>query len=217
MPLFSELGSKELEDLEGIAVSTRFHKGEYIFFQGEEGGAFFIIISGKVKIVRDSPSGREITLAALSRGDSFGELSLLDGKSRSASVVAISKAEVLVIFRGDFEEYLRTHPEVAIKLLTVYAGRLRDANRRIEDLACHSVRGRLAQMMLDSVAGNGVICEEGVVFQLPSSHKEIASQLGTSRETVSRTLAALCNEGFIRMMKSQVTVPCLESLRSLVL
>lgn len=217
VPLFASLSELELRELGEIAARKQFGKEEMVIIQGEEGGSFFVILHGKVKVVIDSPHGREVTLAILSRDDFFGEMSLIDKEVRSASVVTLESTEALIINSQDFDNYLRRYPEVPIKLLKIFIRRLRLADRQIEHLALHSVKGRLARMMLDWVADYGTIRADGVHFDLPYTHKEIAGMLGTSRETVTRMLNELKDEGYISINKTRILISNLEGVRDLVL
>jgi CRP/FNR family transcriptional regulator, cyclic AMP receptor protein len=217
VPLFSSLTDGELKDLAAIAARKRFPRDEMVIMQGEEGGSFFLILAGKVKVIINSPQGREITLAILSRDDFFGEMSLIDGRNRSASVMTITETEVMTIIERDFETYLRRFPEVSIKLLKIFIGRLRRADRQIEHLALHSVKGGVARLILDWVVDYGNLASEGLVFDLPYTHKEIAGMLGTSRETVTRTFADLKEEGYLSLVKNRVVVSDLKRIRDLAL
>jgi CRP/FNR family transcriptional regulator, cyclic AMP receptor protein len=217
VPLFSSLTDGELQDLAAITARKKFSKEEMVILQGEEAGSFFLILTGKVKVVINSPQGREITLAILSKDDFFGEMSLLDGRNRSATVMTIAETEVMTLSNRDFETYLRKFPEVSIKLLKIFIGRLRRADRQIEHLALHSVKGGVARLILDWAVDYGNLSGEGLVFDLPYTHKEIAGMLGTSRETVTRTLTELKEEGYLSLAKNRIAVSNLERIRDLAL
>jgi CRP-like cAMP-binding protein len=216
VPLFSSLTEEELKDLGAISAHQKFGREEVVIMQGEEGGSFFVILSGRVKVVIDSPQGKEVTLAILSSDDFFGEMSLIDGVARSATVITLEPTEALMIHSRDFDLYMRRYPEVSIKLMKIFIGRLRHADRQIEHLALHSVKGRMARMILDWVVNLGTIRPDGVHFQFPYTHKEIAGMLGTSRESVTRMITELKEEGFLSIDKNKVCVSNLEGLRELV-
>jgi CRP/FNR family transcriptional regulator, cyclic AMP receptor protein len=217
VPLFSPLSDEELKMLEAIAIKRDYGREEYIILQGEEGGSFFVILDGRVRVLITSPQGKEIILALLGKDDFFGEMSLLDGSARSASVVAVQQTRTLTINPQAFNDYLRKFPEVSIKLLRDYIRRLRQADRQIEHLALHSVKGRLARMILDWVVDYGTLCEQAIHFDIPLTHREIAGMLGTSRESVTRAFTELKEEGSLEMVKNRIIVSNLEALRSIAL
>lgn len=215
VPLFSTLTDCELEKLGAIAEKRHYQKNEAVFLQGEKGRDFFIILSGSVKVSIQSPHGREITLSILAEGDFFGEMSLIDGSSRSASVYAIVRTEVITVGHDSFNAYLSSSPEVSIKLLRLFIKRLRHADRQIEYLAFHTTKGRLARMILDWVVDYGNISLEGVSLTLPFTHREIAGMLGASRESVSRILTEFRDSGYIQLDGDGLTVHDLEGLRKM--
>jgi CRP/FNR family transcriptional regulator, cyclic AMP receptor protein len=217
VPLFSSLTAEEINILGEISTKKKFGREEIVIMQGEEGGSFFLILSGQVKVVIDSPQGREVTLAILGHDDFFGEMSLVDGAARSATVITLASTEALMISVRDFHNYLKKYPEVSIKLMKIFIDRLRHAARQIEHLALHSVKGRLARMILDWVVDFGTIRPDGVHFELPFAHKEIAGMLGTSRESVTRMLAELKDEGYIALDKTRVLISNLQGLREMLL
>ncbi len=215
VPLFSTLTERELEELGTIAEKKCYRKNEAVFLQGEKGRDFFIILSGRVKVSIQSLQGREITLTILAKGDFFGEMSLIDGSSRSASVFALARTEVITIDHGEFNGYLTKSPEVAVKLLRLFIKRLRHADRQIEYLAFHTIKGRMARLVLDWVVDYGNISSEGLSLKLPFTHREIAGMLGATRESVSRILTEFKDLGYMRIEGDAVTVHDLEGLRKM--
>jgi len=215
VPLFSTLTDCELEKLGAIAEKKCYHKNEAVLLQGEKGRDFFVILSGRVKVSIQSPQGREITLSILAEGDFFGEMSLIDGSSRSASVYAIVRTEVITVDHERFNVFLSSSPQVSIKLLRLFVKRLRRADLQIEYLAFHTAKGRLARMMLDWIADYGIISSEGVSLTIPFTHREIAGMLGASRESVSRILTEFRDSGYIQLDGDGLTVYDLEGLRKM--
>lgn len=127
VPIFGELSEKELERIAQLGVRKKYKKGSIILLEEETGAALFVIISGKVKIVRMDDDGREVILSILGESDFFGEMAILDGLTRSASVVATSKSELFMIHRGDFLKSLSDYPSVAVALLWELTARLKAA------------------------------------------------------------------------------------------
>jgi CRP-like cAMP-binding protein len=215
VPLFSVLTEAEIRELAGIGTTRRIRKDELIFLQGDPGQHFFIILEGKVRIFLQDSRGREVILVVLGREDFFGEMSLLDGKTRSASAQAQQETRVYSIAHDEFYRFLERTPVVSLKMLRFLSERLRKADEIIENLALLSVKGRLARLLADWGAKDGKAIEGHTVFRLPMPKTQIAQMLGTSRETVSRMMSELKDEGFISMEGNTVRVEGLDRLRQI--
>jgi CRP-like cAMP-binding protein len=132
IPLFSELSDDDLREIVKLAVRQVYKKDNMILIEEEIGSTMFIILDGRVKISRISDDGREVILSILSEGDFFGEMSILDGQNRSANVVTLEDARIMVIRREDFLQMLHDYPQIAINLLKELAGRLRRSDAQIK-------------------------------------------------------------------------------------
>ncbi len=215
VPLFSVLSDAELHDLASVGTTRRLRKDELIFLQGDPGQHFFIILEGKVKIFLQDPRGREVILVVLGREDFFGEMSLLDGKARSASAQAILETRVYSIAHEEFYRFLARAPSVPLKMLRQLSERLRKADEVIENLALLSVKGRLARLLADWGLKDGRALGGRTVFRLPMPKTQIAQMLGTSRETVSRMMTELRDEGFLSLEGNTVRVDGIDRLRQI--
>lgn len=215
VPLFSVLTDAEVRDVAAIGTTRRLRKDELIFFQGDPGQHFFIILEGKVKIFLQDARGREIILIVLGREDFFGEMSLLDGKTRSASAQAQQETRVYSIAHRDFYRFLEKMPAVALKMLRLLSERLRRADEIIENLALLSVKGRLARLLADWATKDGRSIDDRIVFRLPMPKTQIAQMLGTSRESVSRMMSELKDEGLVEMEGHTLRVNGIERLRQI--
>lgn len=215
VPLFSVLSDSELRDLAAIGSTRRIRRDELIFLQGDPGQHFFIILEGKVKIFLQDARGREVILVVLGREDFFGEMSLFDGKARSASAQAQQETRVYSIGHQDFNRFLERAPKVSLKMLRFLSERLRNADAQIENLALLSVKGRLARLLADWGAKEGKAVDGLTVFRLPMPKTEIAQMLGTSRETVSRMMSELKDEGVIELDGNTVRVNGLDRLHQI--
>ena len=206
VPLFSDLPDEDLERLATVSFSRVFEKDNIIFFERDKGDSLFIINSGRVKVAKFSKDGKEIILAILGVGEFFGDMSLLDGEPRSATVVAIEKTEVTAIRRSDFLSLMSENPKIAERLLAVLSTRLREANSKISNLALLDVYGRLARALSDIAKQEGRPIKDGwIAFHRPT-HQAIANMIGTSRETVTRTLGELHRKGFIRLSGKEIAI-----------
>jgi CRP/FNR family transcriptional regulator/CRP/FNR family cyclic AMP-dependent transcriptional regulator len=144
-----------------------------------------------------SEDGREVILSILKDGDIFGEMSLLDGKPRSASVISTAKTELILLRRPDFLSRLSRFPEMASKMLATLAERLRRTNRQVESLALLNVYGRIAGTLLQLADDQGENSDQGLTIAERPVHQEIANMAGTTRETVSRVLNDLERRGYL--------------------
>ena len=206
VPLFSDLPEEDLERLARVAVRKTYPKENVIFFEQDEGDSLFIISRGSVKIAKISDEGKEVILAILGPGEFFGDMSLLDNQPRSATVIAVEETEVSAIRRKEFLTQIQENPQMAVKLMSVLSQRLREANRKIGNLALLDVYGRLARILMDFAKIEGRKLENGrIAFRRPT-HQAIANMIGTSRETVTRTLGDLHRRGYIQISGMEIII-----------
>jgi len=212
-PLFASLSEAELGALCACVAKRHFRRGELLFSEGDQCLGLFLVASGKVRIFKLSPAGREQVLAVEGPGSSFAELPVFDGGKYPASASALEDAEVLFISRKDFQNYCREHPEVALKVLAVVGARLRRLVGIIEELSFTTVRQRLISVLLRLVQETGSGTKHGVRVELTKSHQELAAELGTVRELVSRNLSRLQDEGLLEVDGRTVVVRDVAALR----
>ena len=197
VPLFEGLDDNELGAFSQVALLRKFPRERVVIMAEDEGDTLFVIHSGQVKVSIVSEDGREVILSILVEGDFFGEMSLLDGNPRSANVTTMQDTELLMIRRADFLHLIQKSPQIAIKLLAVLAGRLRKTDRKIEGLALSDVTGRITQTLLQLAEEQGKPTGDGILIPNRPTHQELANMSGTTRETVSRILKRLENQGYI--------------------
>ncbi|HVB97989.1 MAG TPA: Crp/Fnr family transcriptional regulator [Candidatus Dormibacteraeota bacterium] len=191
----------------------RYDRNESLFHEGDPCLGLFLVASGKIRIFKLSPSGREQVLAIEGPGSSFAELPVFDGGNYPASASALEGTEVLFISRKDFQNYCREHPEVALKVIAVVGSRLRRLVGIIEDLSFTTVRQRLIGRLLRLAQGEGTATKQGVRVELTKTHQDLAAELGTVREIVSRNLSRLQAEGFVDVDGRTIIVKDLAGLR----
>lgn len=201
VPLFSGLEQEERSGLAKLFIERKFSKNGVIVFAGDPGDALFVVASGQVKVVRVSEDGREVILSVLGPGSFFGEMSLVDDKPRSAHVIAMEDSRMLVLLRREFEAHVRLHPDVAIGLLRELSRRLRRADQSIANLVLLDVNGRVADLLL-RLAGE----EDGSRITRRLTHQTIAQMIGTSRETVSRTMRQLVTGNVITTSRREIVL-----------
>ncbi|HEX4036529.1 MAG TPA: Crp/Fnr family transcriptional regulator [Acidobacteriaceae bacterium] len=206
LPLFSGLSPDELRLLAAHAVRKRFAQGELLFSEGDPCRGLHIIATGKLRIFKSSSSGREQVLAVEGPGGSVAELPVFDGGSYPASVSAVEDSQILFISRDELRRFCLDHPEVALKILAVVGARLRRLVGIIEELSFATVRQRLVAALLRLAQNEGTRTPQGIEFQLPGTHQDLAHQLGTVRELVSRNLMRLQAEGLLHVEARSIVV-----------
>jgi len=204
--LFESLNDEEIETLSDVTFTRTFGKDSVIILAEEEGDTLFIIKEGQVKVSIVSEEGREVILSLLGSGSVFGELSLLDGKPRSANVVAIEETELIMLRRADFVQLIYKVPQIATSLLAELASRLRRTDRQIEGLALLDVTSRISETLLQLAGDQGVETTDGILIQNRPTHQELANMSGTTRETVSRVLKRLESQGYISCKGRTITI-----------
>jgi CRP/FNR family transcriptional regulator, cyclic AMP receptor protein len=207
VPVFSTLSGEELERVARVAVPRRFASGEVVFKEGDEGSTCYIVRSGRARAIREHPDGRAITLAHFEPGDIFGEMAMLDGERRSATVEATENTEAIAILSADMHRLLRQHPDISVKLIAALGQRLRDTNERLARQSFQTVQSRVAAVLSQQVAAAreaGAGPDADVV--ITATQAELAQLAGSSRESASRFLAVLERAGIITQGRGRLTV-----------
>lgn len=212
VPLFSGLSAEEVRLLAARFVRRHFSAGELLFSEGDPCRGLYIIDSGKLRIFKSSVAGREQVLAIEGPGSSVAELPVFDGGPYPASVSAVEDSQILFISRPDLRAFCLEHPEVALKMLAVVGARLRRLVGIIEELSFTTIRQRLIAMLVKLAQSEGKKTDRGIEFQLPSTHQELASQLGTVRELISRNLMRLQAEGLLDVDARHIVVRDIKGL-----
>lgn len=214
VPILRGLERMDLGTIAKVGVRKKYHKGSIILLEEEAGAALFVIISGKVKVVRMGDDGREVILSILGEGDFFGEMAILDGLTRSASVVAIQKSELFMIHRGDFLKLLHDFPSVAIALLKELAMRLRKADAQIMSLSLKDASGRVANVILQLADDIGKIRRGRVEIDELPIQQDLANMAGSSRETISRMIHAYIREGYLELERGKLIINDYEKFKA---
>jgi CRP/FNR family cyclic AMP-dependent transcriptional regulator len=201
VPLFAELSDAEIERVAELARERAYPKGSVILFEDDPGDALYVVVTGCVKVVLIGEDGREVILSVLKEGDFFGEMALIDDEPRSAHVIAMEDANLLVLRREDFQLRLREAPGMAVGLLRALSRRLREADDKIGGLVLLDVNGRVATLLLGMADEN-----DGVHITRRLTHHTIAQMVGSSRETVSRTMRELTERNLIEISRTAITI-----------
>jgi CRP/FNR family transcriptional regulator len=206
VPIFSGLTESQLEFLTERTVEKRYGSGEIIFSEGDPCAGLFVVQSGNARIFKSAASGREQVLAIEGPGSSVAELPVFDGGNYPASAQALNDTTMLFVSKQAFQSLCLQHPEVALKVLKVVGARLRRLVGIIEELSFTTVRHRLAALLLRLAKDASKSSDGAVEIVLNANNQELAAQLGTVRELVSRNLSRLQAEGLIRMDGRSVVI-----------
>jgi len=212
VPVFSTLSPEELEHVAQVAMPRRFQAGEIVFKEGDEGSTCYVVRSGRARAVREHPDGRSITLAHFGPGDIFGEMAMLDGDRRSATVESIDETDAIAILSADMHRLLREYPDISVKLIAALGRRLRDTNERLARQSFQTVQSRVAAVLAELVASAREERETEGDVVITSTQAELARLAGSSRESASRSLAVLERAGIISQGRGRLTVHDPESL-----
>ncbi len=205
--IFSSLNDDELGELANLAIERSFMRNEFIFWDGDAPEWFYIVAEGKVKVLKHSSSGREFIIAFFGPGEMFGEVAVFENKPYPASAQAVVETKVVGIKTDEFLSFLANRPQVALRIISVLGGRLRDAQGRLRDLAGERIEQRLASVLLMLSVKLGLT--------LPFTRQEIADMAGTTIETAIRVMSHLKDRGIIRSVRGKVIILDEEKLRLL--
>jgi len=205
-PLFAALEDVEIASLSARTAVRSYAPGELLFSEGGPCAGLYLVASGRVRIYKASPGGREHVLAIEGAGGTIAELPVFDGGNYPASAAVLESADLLFISRKDFQAVCMEHPEVALKVLQVVGGRLRRLVGIIEELSFTTVRHRLISWLLRQARVQGRPDGTHPLVSLTGGHQELASHIGTVRELVSRNLTRLQAQGFIRLAGREIEI-----------
>ena len=213
--LLAELGPPERNSIEQNCRWRRCDPHEQIIDRQSETSDVCFVVEGNVRVVNYSLSGREITLDDLDAGAYFGELAALDGRPRSASVMALTNTLIASLAPNRFLEVLAEHPEIALKFMTHLAHVVRNATDRIMDLSTLAANNRVQADLLRQARINMSDGGMAVIKPIPG-HADIASRVSTTRETVARVLSDLAREGIVRRTKDSLVIANVDRLTHIV-
>lgn len=196
--IFSGLNDEDLNALSKLAVSHSFEAGEFVFWEGDAPNEFYVVSSGRVKVLKHSSQGKEFVVAFFGPGEVFGEVAVFEERPYPASAQAVSDSELLGIGKDRFVAFLSSHPEVSLRIINMLGGRLRDAQNRLNALAGERAEQRVAKtlLMLSSKLGQS----------LPFTRQEIADMSGTTIETTIRVMSRMKSGGIIRSHRGKTDI-----------
>jgi CRP/FNR family cyclic AMP-dependent transcriptional regulator len=207
VPLFSQLRETDLEMLAPLLVPRAYSKNRVVLFANDPCEAFYIVMAGQVKVMLIAEDGREVILSVMRPGDFFGEMALMDDEPYAASAIAMEDSSLLVLHRDDFRRAIASMPPMAFGLLRALCVKLREADHKIGGLILLDVAGRVSHLFLELAAQHG-----GDTIPDPPTHQVISQMVGSSRETVSRTIGSLAAQKHIEQSASGIRILNREAL-----
>jgi CRP/FNR family transcriptional regulator, dissimilatory nitrate respiration regulator len=202
IPIFQGLPNDQIKDLAEIAITKQFQRGETVFSEGQPALGFYVVESGRIRIYKISPEGKEQILHIFGPGEPFGEVPVFEGKRFPANAEAMEKSSFLFFPRVDFIYLIKNNPSLALNMLAVLSRRLRKFAALVDDLALKEVPGRLAAHFL-YVSGEK---DNAAEIELDISKGQLASLVGTIPETLSRILAKMVKSGLIVSDGPKITI-----------
>jgi CRP/FNR family cyclic AMP-dependent transcriptional regulator len=197
-PFFGGLQPPALEAIAALCVPRHLDAGETLFLKGDEGDALYAVRRGRIRIATGTEAGRRLTLNLLGAGDVFGEVALLDGRSRTADAIAAEPSELFMVYRRDFVDLLERQPQVAMRIIELLCERIRWMSDRMEETALLPLPARLAQRLL-------AMCDD-YGAELDISQEELAVFVCASRERVNRQLQTWRRQGFVDLGRNHIRV-----------
>lgn len=200
VPIFSILDEDELSKVVSLIIRRQYTKGELILMEGELSRSLIIVNSGRIKTFRYTPDGKEQILYIFSEGDFFGEMNLLSREESPYNAEALEETHICIIHKKDFQELLMGHPEICLKVMEELCSRLGKMENMVQSMGSNDVDFRVNMVLLEFSKKYGRSHAKGRLVELPLSREGIANYIGVTRETVSRKLSRLQEEGIVELL-----------------
>jgi CRP-like cAMP-binding protein len=204
--LFERLSPKELERVESRCRAKSFPRNTPIYLPIDQSQAVFLLASGRVKICHATPDGKQAILAFVEPGELFGELAVFDSGARDEYAETLDPSTVVMIPREEVQRLMEEHPVVSMSLTRMMGLRRRRIERRLKNLLFLSNRDRLTHLLLELAEQYGEPGAEGVRLRIRLSHQDLASIIGSTRETVTGVLGELQGEGLVRVGRKKILI-----------
>lgn len=206
VPIFSAFNEEELSMVSGLIIRRQYKKGELIILEGARPESLIIINSGRVKAYRNTIEGREHILYIFSEGDFFGEKNLLLDHEATYNAEALEDTGICTINKKAFQELMREYPELSFKVMEELCSRLARLENTIESMGTKNVELRVNSVLVEFSEKYGSQHPRGILVELPMSREGIANYIGLTRETVSRKMSLLQEEGIIEMVGNKKVI-----------
>ncbi len=213
--IFEGLSEEELAHLSGLAQTKVYKPREAIVEKGAPANEFFVLLRGRAKVGAPGADGSHAAINVMGPGEVFGEIAILDGQPRSATVTTLEECELAVVGKAAFNDLLTASPSIAVKLLNVLAGRVRELTTRIEDRAFLDVPARLAKQLLWLARNHGVESGAAVRIDLRLSQQELGDLVGATRESVNKQLREWTRSGIVKQERDCIAIFDLDALQTI--
>lgn len=213
--LFSKLSESELDALVQVSRIQKLRPREELCHKGDPGNQVYLISKGRLKAMTTSAEGDDVVFSIMAPGEVCGELALLSGGRRTATITAIDESELIVLDRREFLPFMRAHPEVAIKLLEVLAERQLRLSELVEDTTFLNLPARLAKKLVSLSRAYGTETAVGIRIDLKLSQGEIGDLVATTRESINKQIKSWSSEGMVSMKNGIVTIHRIDDLEAL--
>jgi CRP/FNR family transcriptional regulator len=216
VPIFAMLSEEEMTTITLLIKRRRFKKGQIIFYEGDLADKFYILNSGKLKIYKTTREGKEQILYILKEGDFIGDLNLLKKGQFEFNAEAIEEVGVCTLAKDDFDNILRTNPEICIRILETLHDRLISLENLVQTLSTKDVEARIAGLLVSFIDSFGTEEKGQILLDLPLSREDMANFIGVTRETMSRKLTSLQEQKIIELIENRkILIRKLDTLKSL--
>ena len=213
--LFNALAREELLRVSQLAKPRIYKARETIVAKGDPANEFFVLLRGRAKVTARGADGADTAINVMGPGEVFGEIGILDGQPRSATVTTLEECEMALVDKTAFHGLLSASPSVAIKLLGVLAVRIRELTTRVEDRAFLDVTARLAKQLLWLAGNHGIASGARVRIELKLSQQELGDFIGATRESVNKNLRDWSRSGIIRHERDHLEILNPDALRAI--
>lgn len=215
IPIFSSLTEKELMEIEPLFIEEGIKKDEYVFWEGDPSNWLYVVAEGKVRVLKQSASGKDIILEIISSGDLFGGVAVLDKRPYPASAQAMENSKILKLSRANILKILDRYPTVALDTVTYMGKRLRDAHEMMRSLAAERVEKRIATILLRLSEKIGIVEKGGIRLDINLTRLDLAEMAGTTVETAIRVMSKFSKDGLVDSQTKKIVITNKEGLESL--
>lgn len=216
VPIFSNLAQEQLAMITKLITRRKYKKGQVVFWEGDLSDRFVIVHEGKIKTFKYTREGKEQILYILAEGDFFGDLSLLKKGVFQSNGEALEDVSVCTIAKDDFDKILKENPEIALRVLESVHDRLERLENLVQTLSTKDMEARIASLLINFAKNFGYKRDDKIVLDLSLTREEMANFIGVTRETMSRKLSSMQDEGFIELVgNKRIIINNLEDLEDL--
>lgn len=214
LSFFSEMDDEDINKIANLIIERKYKKNMIIFMEGEKAEAVFFVKKGKVKISKNTLDGKEHIIHIMTDGEVFAEACLFGVSPYPANAEAIEDSEVYMIKNSDLEKMLESSPKTSIQIIKVMSKRLNLVSSQIENLALRDAYGKTASLIIQLLKNDGKSAGDGIVLRTNLSRQDMGNMVGLTRETLTRALTRLKNDGAIDTDRDEIKILNLEKLKS---